>query len=316
MTSPRHAESTAQGRYYTHPVTQQQLVSVTNVLSVACAKPALIPWAVKVVTEKAWTILPRMIFASRSHKDCKPTRPSKDWVPCGTCWGCVNREVKNEANVTRDKAADLGTRIHNLAEAHALGKPMAEDLEAAPYVAQYEAFLKDFDVDITKDIEATELTVANPALGYAGTLDLLVWLRLDGFIPGQPVKVNPDAKRSLWLLDFKSSATRAATSTYPEYALQLAGLRSASEMWMPDDTVIPMRRGITGAACLNLRQNTYAFIPLPTGNAEFAAFKGGLVMAKWMHSGATNGARPVQPDGSFKAKATRAKKLPTARKAA
>jgi hypothetical protein len=77
-----------------------------------------------------------------------------------------------------------------------------------------------------------------------------------------------------------------------------------------------MRRGITGAACLNLRKSTYALIPLPTGNAEFAAFKGGLVMAKWMHSGPVNGAQPIQPDGSFKAKATRAKKTTTTKKAA
>lgn len=311
MTSPRFAEATAQGRYYHHPITGQQLVSVTNILSVACAKPALIPWAVKVVTGKAWDVLPRMVTASRKHEDCKPTRPNKDWAACGACWGCLNREVKGEANAARDKASDLGTRIHALAEAHALGKPMAEDLESAPYVEQYEAFLTDFDVDITKDIEATELTVANPALGYAGTLDLLVWLHLDGFIPGQPVKVNPDAKRSLWLIDFKSSATRSADSTYPEYALQLAGLRGAREMWLPDDTVVPMVRGITGAACLNLRQNTYALIPLPTGNAEFEAFKGGLAMTKWMHAAVTKDAMPVQPDGSTKPKATRTKKTTT-----
>lgn len=321
MTSPRHAEATAQGRYYHHPVTGQALVSVTNVLSVACAKPALIPWAVKIAVGKAWDVLPRMVAAARQQQDCKPTRPKTDWVACGTCWGCVNREVKGEANVVRDKASDLGTRIHALAEAHILGKPMPPDDEAAPYVAQYEQFLKDFDVDITRDIEATELTVANPALGYAGTLDLLVWLHLDGYIPGQPVKYNPDGKRSLWLLDFKSSATRAAASVYPEYALQLAGLRGAREMWLPDDTVIPMLKGITGAACLNLRQTTYALIPLPTGNPEFDAFKGGLAMAKWMHSGATNGAQPIAPDGSTKpkrapAKKAAAKKTTTPRKAA
>ena len=39
-------------------------------------------------------------------------------------------------------------------------------------------------------------------------------------------------------------------------------------------------------------------------------------MAKWMHSGPVNGAQPIQPDGSFKAKATRAKKTTTTKKAA
>ena len=52
MTSPRHAESTAKGRYYTHPVTGQRLVSVTNAISVGMAKPALVPWAAKVTAEQ------------------------------------------------------------------------------------------------------------------------------------------------------------------------------------------------------------------------------------------------------------------------
>jgi hypothetical protein len=290
MTSPRHAEATAQGRYYTHPVTSQQLVSVTNVLSVGCAKPALVPWAAKVAAEHAIDHLPQLVIMSRTDRD-----------------GAI-RDIKSQVTVARDKAADLGTRIHALAEAHLLSKPMPPDDEAAPYVAQYEKFLADFEVVIDSDnVEATELTVANPALGYAGTLDILLRLRLDGFTQGQ-VKLLPDGGRALWLIDIKTSATRAATSVYPEYALQLAALRGAREMWLPDDTVASMPKGITGAACLNLRKTTYALIPLPTGPAEFDAFKGSLALTKWMHSGPVKDARPVDAAAVVKPKRGAAKK--------
>jgi hypothetical protein len=302
MTSPRHAEATALGRYYTHPTTGEQLISVTNVLSVGCAKPALVPWAAKIAAEWAMDHLPQLVHRSRTED-----RES------------LRKEISAQVTVARDKAADLGSRIHALAEAHVLGTTLAEeegDDQAAPYVKQYEAFLRDFNVDITKDIESVELTVANPFLGYAGTLDLLVWLNLDGFIPGMGTRPTDGGKKALWLVDLKTSATRAAASVYGEYALQLAALRHAKEMWLPDDTVIPMVGGIKGAAVLNLRQRTYELVPLPTGQQELDAFKGSLVLAKWMHEtgqAVTRGDfRPITAQGSAKPKRARKAASPRA----
>jgi hypothetical protein len=299
MTSPKHAATGAQGRYYTRPGTGEQLVSVTNALSVGCAKPALVPWAAKVAAEYAIEHLPQIVMQSRTDRD-----------------GAI-RSIKSQVTVARDKAADLGTRIHALAEAHVTGRPTATDEEAAPYVRQYEAFLADFDVDLERDIEAAELTVAYPAQGYAGTLDLLIRLPLDGYTQGA-VKRLPDGQRGLFLVDLKTSATRPAASVYGEYALQLTALRNAVECWLPNDEIVPMPRGIVGAACLNLRKNTYELIPLPSGNAEIAAWRGCLALTKWMH-GAGNEIskgeyRPIDQNGKFKVKATRAKKAPTAAK--
>lgn len=314
MTSPRHAESTALGRYYTHPVTGEQLISVTNVLSVGCAKPALVPWAAKVVAEGSWDLLPRMVRALRT-KDCG-AGPKRDQA-CNACRDCLTRELKAQVTVARDKASDLGTRVHHLGEHHVLGvqvAPQEGDDVAQLYLEQYLKFLEAFGVDLAKDVEAVEVTVANPRLGYAGTLDLLVWLPIDGFIPGQPIKPTATGKKALWLVDLKSSETRAATSVYGEYALQLAGLRHASEVWLPDDTTTAMVRGIKGAAVLNLRRRAFELIPLPTGKSEFDAFQGSLTLAKWMHTTghAINGGeyRPVSPTGAAKAK------RPTTRKAA
>ncbi|MGG5257493.1 hypothetical protein [Phycicoccus avicenniae] len=306
MTSPRHAEATALGRYYTHPITAESLISVTNVLSVGCAKPALVPWAAKIVAEHSWDLLPRMAGALRA-KDCG-AGPKRDQA-CGRCRDCLTRELKGEVTVARDKASDLGTRVHHLAEQHVLGVEVAEqegDDVARQYLAQYLAFLEGWGVDLEHDVEAVEVTVANPRLGYAGTLDLIIRLPLDGFVAGQKVQPLPDGKKSLWLVDLKTSETRAATSVYGEYALQLAALRFASEVWLPDDTTAPMVKGITGAAVLNLRRRTFELVPLPTGKAEFDAFQGSLALSKWMHSTGhdINGGtyRPITRTGAVKPK--------------
>lgn len=308
MTNPRHAEATSHGRYYTHPTTGQQLISVTNALSVGCAKPALVPWAAKIAAEYAIENLP--VLAHRLRTEDPET---------------VRKDISRQVTVARDKAADMGSRIHALADARVLGVTLPHedgDDDCAPFVEQLLKFFTDFDIDITRDVEATELTVAHPGLGYAGTLDLLARLPLDGHITGTPTKVvtNPD-DRPLWIVDYKSSTTRPAASIYGEYALQLAALRMAREAWLPDDTVTAMPKGIAGAAVLNLRRRTYELIPVPTGTAERDAFKGCLALAKWMHA---TGAdinkgehRPITPAGKPKPKQTRRKTTtPTTGKAA
>lgn len=298
MTSPRQAEATAKGRYYTRPGDDTAtLISVTNVLSVGCAKPALVPWAAKIAAEYAIEHQGALMARSLTDRD-----------------GAI-KQIKEQVTVARDKAADLGSRIHALAEAHALGTTLPRedgDDEADKYLAQYRKFLADFDIDLDQHVEATELTVANPALGYAGTLDQMLWLTLDGFLPGQAVG-NLGDDRALWIVDTKTSATRAATSVYGEYALQLTALRKATEMWLPDGTIarFPAEQ-IKGAAVLNLRQRTYELIPVPTDLPEWQAFQGCLALAKWMHGTGhdINGGeyRPVGPSGRAKPKRTSTRK--------
>ena len=306
MTSPRHAEATALGRYYSHPQTGEQLISVTNVLSVSCAKPALVPWAAKIAAEWAVENLGALIKTSRTD----PDQAAKD--------------IKAQVTVARDKAADLGSAVHAAAERHALGQPAVEDEYAEavkPLLAQYLRVLDDFGIDLDKHVEATEMTVSNPALGYAGTLDALLWLPVGVDLEGSAkesrrtgtavVKTHklPDGERALWLVDIKTSATRPATSTYGEYALQLAALRFATEMWLPDDSVRKFTLPIAGCAVLNLRTKTYELVPLPTWTSERDAFAACLTHAKWAHTVGTSitkgEARPITPTGAAKPKRTR-----------
>ncbi len=297
MTSPRHAEATAQGRYYTHPTTGQRLVSVTNVLSTGVAKPALVPWAAKVTAEHVMNNLPSIVARSRTDREG------------------VLRDIKAQVKVTRDKAADLGTRIHALADAHVTGRQVAwedGDEQAEPFVKQYIAWLADFGVDSQTDIIAAELTVASPTEGWAGTLHLIVTLPIGWDESKQSAYPLERGQRLPWMVDLKTSATRPAVSVYAEYAMQLTALRSAREMWLPDDTVVPIERGVVGTAVLNLRQSTYELIPVPSGPAELAAWHGALALTKWAHgtgNDITGGEfRPVTPTGRAKPKTTRTRK--------
>jgi hypothetical protein len=267
------------------------------------AKFGLPMWYASLATEAAWDNLPRMVAALRVP-DCGEQDYDK---ACHRCRPCVTRVIKYAAEEARDKAANMGTRVHDLACAHVLGRtlvPEEGDDIAALFINQYLRFLADFDIDLTKHIEAAETTVAHPALGYAGTLDVIYQLRFDGFLPGQPVKLLPDDKRALWMIDIKTSLKRPSTQTYPDHPLQLTALRSATEMWLPDDTVAPMPRGIKGAAVLNLRTKTYKLIPLPTRQREFGAFKALLTHTGWVH-GEWPGEydhRPIRPTGKFEPK--------------
>lgn len=302
MTSPKQAFETDNGRYYEHPATGQHLVSVTNALSVGMSKYGLPLWYAKLATEAAWDQVPRMVAALRIT-DCGQTGTDA----CGNCRPCLTRDIKAAAENARDAAADLGTRVHDLAEAHLTGKALAAregDEVAEQFVAQYLKFLKDFDVDLAEHVHAAEITVAHPTLGYAGTLDATLFLALDGFLPGQPVKRLAGGERALWALDYKSSLTRASTQCYPEHALQLTALKHCTEMWLPNGDVIPMPRGIRGTAVLNLRTKTYKLIPLPSGTSEFKAFKSILALTQWLH-GEWPGEydhRPIKPNGHFEPK--------------
>lgn len=279
MTSPKHARDTERGRYYVHPVTGQQLVSVTNVLGTCVAKQALIPWAAKVAAEYAIDNLPTIVRRLRTDDPAE-----------------VRKDISRQVTVSRDKAADLGTRVHADAERHVLGTYRAgDDPEAEPYVQQYLAWLDAWGVDLERDVEASEITVADPDKGYAGTADLRVRLPLKGFHDGKVVPADGD-ERYPWLIDFKSSATRPRASGYPEYVLQLAALRYAKEMWLPDDTVTRLPP-VAGAAVLNLRTNSHAFIPVDAGPAAHRAFLNLLEGAKWLH--AREGfEQPVDPPGT------------------
>ena len=255
MTQPKHAQDTPQGRYYQDPAGGPDLVSVTNVIDTAVNKSmALVPWGVKLTVEHIfdnWMAVARRLLGDRT---------------------ALTKEIKAVHREVRERAADLGDRVHAAAEARLLGAPIADDPEVAPYLAQFDLWLKSWGVNFDDDVEATEITVLHRRLGYAGTADLMVWL-----------PSGPGGRRELWLIDYKSSATRRASSVYPENTLQLAALRYAEVALLPDDTEEPMPR-IERTGVLNLRAKSHALVPMPADRSAHRAFRGALETTRWLHA--------------------------------
>lgn len=304
MTSPKFAHATDDhGRYYRHPEHPgREFISITNVLD-SIAKPALVPWAAKITAEKALDLMPAYVAAALIPP-CKPKRVADE---CSRCLPCLHKTTKREVKVVRETAADLGTRVHDHAEAHLTGRALPEDPEVAPFLAQYLRFLSDFEIDITQHIEAAELTVCHPEHGYAGTLDVMGHLRLDGNLAGLKPKKLPGDERALWVWDIKTSSTKADDVLYDEQPLQLAAQRHAKEVWLPDGTIAPMPP-TKGAAILNLRTDSYAFIPVPSGPEEFAAFRGFIAGQSWLHTDQAKACTPITPSGRARAAKTTSRK--------
>lgn len=232
MAKPKLAMQTDRGRFYRNRNHgDRKFISITTALKVL-DKPALVGWAARTVAEEFMAALPTAVKASRSKE-------GRDRFI---------REIKGSPYAKRDKAANRGTEVHEAAEAHILGKPHPVAEEIAPFVAQLLAAIDTLGLEF----EASEATVAHPEIGYAGTGD--IWCRLT-----KCPQIDPAL---MWNLDIKTGdESKALDAAYPEYAYQLAALRHAPELWLPDHTIVEAPK-VDRSAVLNLRPNGWALIPL------------------------------------------------------
>lgn len=256
MTAPTQARETDNGRYYTDPSPAFDgalYPSVTNVLSVGVNKPALVPWATKITAEYAFDHLLDLMA------EAVVDRPT------------ALKRLKAQVRAVKDDAADLGSRVHAAAERHNLGLPMDAEPDVEAFTRQYLAWLESWGVDLEADMEASEASVVHRGIGYAGTFDLLVWLRS-----------GIERARELWLIDFKTSSKRPVTSIYEEHVLQLAALRHAKTVWLPGggEARMPMA---DRCAVLNLRRGTHALLEVPADRDAFVAFQGALATTRFIH---------------------------------
>lgn len=292
MTEPFHARDIkGQGRYYgtcgrdACPFGDDLLISVTNAQGVV-AKPALVPAAVKVTAEYAWSVLPRMVSLSRSAaaSGCEKKRVADR---CGHCRFCLTAEMKREHQNQWDRAADFGSQVHTQAYKENVGEPRGYDPETEPFIQQYLFAMDALGVDLDRHIEAAETTILSRRHRYAGTGDIWAQLHLD------PATLEWNQRRTwLWLLDIKTSLKSPVDRVYGDQVLQLAGLRFAESAVLADDSEVPVPK-FAGTALLNLRANGWALIPLPADRAAHAAFVHAVGLQTFMHGLDTKTWKPV-----------------------
>ena len=157
----------------------------------------------------------------------------------------------------RDTSADLGTRIHALAEAVSGGQDVPVTDEERPFLAEFLRWLERRKPRYL----ATEFMVCHLGLRYGGTGDAL--LVLDG---------------ETWLIDYKTGK-----SVYPETALQLAGLGGAQFMGTPDDPTQHKLPHIDCYGVLHIRPDGAELYPMTVGKPEWEAFKACRTLWEWLN---------------------------------
>lgn len=262
MTDPKFAKATDRGRYYTDPAGGPDLISVTNCLQ-SIHKPALVPWASGLVADHV--IADPIATARRARIDPAALRKELAGLP---------------RNIS-DAAKDLGSRVHHRAQAIVLGTPYPADEEVEPYAIQLAKWFELWRVDFARHVVAVETTVMHRKRGYAGTGDLWIWLPTGLF-----------GRWQLWLIDYKTSATKPSTVVYAEQPLQLAALRKAPEWLLPDDSSAPAPR-VQRTGLLNLRTGAHRLIEVPSGRKQFRGFLGAMETARYLHSAPAASAYPT-----------------------
>lgn len=277
--------------FYRDPINGDKYRSVTTILSQGVPKEALTFWAGDCVAESAMDNVPALVRAIRRPAD---RQEMFDWL-------------RRAHTRKKDERADVGTAVHDIIEAHVLGKPMPESLlndpEMAPFLAHFLQFVDDFEVTF----EASEMVVANPAELYAGTLDYLVRSKLiveqlvtQGLLPAdvdRDICLMGDTKTGGEICTgdaqcvvirpsvFKKNGCPGGLHTvkgvYPEAGLQMSAYRAASTAWLRDGTKVPMPATHPVGIVLHLRPQGYLVHPALCDERVFDHFRYARRVADW-----------------------------------
>jgi hypothetical protein len=147
----------------------------------------------------------------------------------------------------KDASADLGTRVHALAEASAKGEPV--DKADADVLGHLENYLR-WQRDARPQYLGVEYMVYSEQHGYGGTADMAVVL--DGVS---------------WLIDIKTGK-----NIYGETALQLSALAHGDWIGRPGDPKKYRLPEVTKYGVLHVTGAMAELVPYDVGEAEWRAF--------------------------------------------
>jgi len=174
-----------------------------------------------------------------------------------------------ESDKARDRAAELGSSVHLLADIVGAQESDSKGFEISgseiPYVRAYEDFLGRYGRSAIVSSEHMVWSLD----GYAGTYDQL--MMIDG---------------ELWLIDIKTSAH----GPYPEWGLQLAAYAWAHWIIVPSQHAPHSMPAVMRFGILHLRPDLYPdtgwrLIEYPCTSRDYGAFLSALDLWKWKKEG-------------------------------
>lgn len=228
--------------------TGERLLSVTTTLSRGVPKD-LVGWATWEVAKLAVDSVPQLVRM-------RGERARNDMV----------NHLKGASDRVRDKAANFGSAIHDIAEAKVLGKPTEEPTEdQVPFIQAFENFIDDHQ----PVFHATELTVAHPEDGWAGRTDAHAELPM----------LEPGV---ISVVDYKTGR-----NVYPDACLQLSCYQRAVIGWLIDGTEVVPPKAELGFV-VHIRPGKYdrgyAVYPAETSDEVYAFFLAAQQVAEWATS--------------------------------
>ena len=155
------------------------------------------------------------------------------------------------------EAGDAGDRVHEALENYAYGEPLKVD-------AEWEKSVMDFLDTCDPEFLFAELSIFNPSIGYAGSLDAIAEMT----VPMD--RISGEEERGTYLVDYKTTK-----SVYPfELGMQLAALAHGT-YGLDDDNEPIFLPKLDGAVIVHFKKDEKAELYLFSDlNAPFQAFVG------------------------------------------
>jgi hypothetical protein len=223
--TPSHVYSWNDGQTVHTP-----LPSVTTILKVIDKSGPLVGWAKRETAACAVRNLDMLV----RMRDAGGDAAAASWL-------------KGIPDFQRDTAADVGSRIHLLAEQINRGIEPAVSTDEAPFIASYRQFLADFS---PRFLAIEEMVCTLRHGGWAGTLDGIA------VIGGE-----------IWMLDLKTGA-----GLYPETGLQLAAYASADFIGRPGTARRFRLPRATRFGVVHIRPEGARLVEYGVDRGTFAAF--------------------------------------------
>jgi hypothetical protein len=262
--------------YYAHHATGKRLRSVTTVIEGGVPKPSLIFWAAGLCVDAAIEALPQLVAASRFPDQLLE----------------LSRWLKRAHTQAKEERGDVGSVVHKIIECHILGSrcpsrstsptPGSPSGGSASTTRRSRRSRstswrswRDWQVEFT----ASEMVVANPDDGYAGTLDFIAVspliaaaLRAAGFNVADDEGILGDTK-SGGELDRLTSA-KHYHGVYPEAGLQMSAYKHAKVAWLKQTgDEVPMPATACVGIVLHLRPEGYRIYPARCDEQVYRYFR-------------------------------------------